>query len=210
MKVEIWSDIVCPFCYIGKRKFEIALEQFAGKEKVEIEWHSYQLDPNARREGENAYQSLAEKKGQSLEWSIKMHENVTQMAKSVGLEYNFDKAQVCNSFDAHRLIQFAKTKGKGDEAEERIFRAYFTEGKLISDHTTLRELATEIGLKNTDIDEVLKSDTFATEVERDCEEAYQIGVTGVPFFVFDRKYAVSGAQNPETFLEVLNKVAGQY
>jgi predicted DsbA family dithiol-disulfide isomerase len=128
-----------------------------------------------------------------------------EMAAGVGLHYNFEKAVVANSFDAHRLIQFAKKHGKGDAAEERLFKAYFEEGKNTADYTVLTQLSTEIGLNAEEVGAMLKSNAFATEVKQDIKEAEQIGVTGVPFFVIDRKYAVSGAQDSNVFLDSLNK-----
>lgn len=211
MKVEIWSDIMCPFCYIGKRKFEQALQKFDGSEDVSIEWHSFQLDPTMQSvPGKDVYSYLAERKGQSLDWSKQMHKQVADTAAAVGLTYNFDKAVIANSFDAHRLIQFAKTKGKGDEAEEKLFSAYFTEGKDMSNHAVLTALGEEIGLSSTDVGQLLNDDGYSEEVNADIEEAQQLGVTGVPFFVFDRKYAVAGAQAPEVFLQVLEKSFGEW
>lgn len=213
MKVEVWSDIMCPFCYIGKRHYESALGRFEGRNHVEIEWHSYQLDPTIPKNipaKENVYQYLAHKKGISYEQSAKMHDRVIEMAKNAGLDYRFDKAIVANSFDAHRLIQLAKTKGLGDAAEERLFRAYFTEGKDFGDHTTLVSIGKEIGLNEEEINSALVSETYAEKVEQDIQEAAEIGVQGVPFFVFDRKYAVSGAQPPEYFLQALNQSFGEW
>lgn len=206
MKVEIWSDIMCPFCYIGKRKFEHAMKDFSHSDQVEVIWHSYQLDPGISYEpGRDLYSYLAERKGQTLEWSKGVHQHVTNMAKEVGLTYDFDRAVIANSFDAHRLIQLSKKYDKGDEAEERLFRAYFTEGKNVSDHATLVELGAEIGLDREEISKTLASDAYAEAVDRDIKEAMQIGVQGVPFFVIDRKYGISGAQPSEAFLQTLEK-----
>lgn len=206
MKVEIWSDVMCPFCYIGKRKFEKALSQFENKDKVEIIWKSFQLNPDMKTDTtKNINQYLAEIKGWSLDYAKSMNNHVTQMALEVGLKYDFDKAVVANSFDAHRIIQLAKRNAKGDDMEERLFKAYFTEGKNIADHTTLVQLATEVGLNQQKVKEVLDSDTFAHDVEQDVYEAQQVGARGVPFFVIDRKYAVSGAQESSTFSQVLEK-----
>jgi predicted DsbA family dithiol-disulfide isomerase len=208
MTVDIWSDIMCPFCYIGKRNFEAALKQFPASQKVDIQWHSFQLDPTIASESgkkENVYQYLADKKGMSYDYSVKLHENLVKTAKKAGLEYRFDKAIVANSFDAHRLIQLAKTKGLGDQAEERLFRAYFTEGKDFGDHETLLEIGEEIGLGEEEIKNTLQSDDFAAKVERDIQEASNLGIGGVPFFVFNGEYAVSGAQPPEYFLKALNQ-----
>jgi predicted DsbA family dithiol-disulfide isomerase len=204
MKVEIWSDVMCPFCYIGKRKFEKALEQFEHKNEVIIEWKSFQLNPDMKTDaGKSINEYLAEIKGWTLERAKEVNAHVTGMAKEVGLNYNFDKAIVANSFDAHRLIQLAKQHNKGDMAEEHLFKAYFTDGKNIADHTVLTELGLQIGLSSDEIKKVLESDMFTDKVNKDIYEASQIGVRGVPFFVIDRKYAVSGAQNPETFLTAL-------
>jgi predicted DsbA family dithiol-disulfide isomerase len=208
MKVEVWSDIMCPFCYIGKRNYESALKQFGEREQVAIEWHSFQLDPTIPKNSpkkENVYQYLADKKGMSHEQSVKLHESVVETAKKAGLDYRFDRAIVANSFDAHRLIQLAKTKGLGDEAEERLFRAYFTEGKDFGDHDTLVSIGQEIGLTKEDVELALRNEDFAAKVEADIEEASEMGIRGVPFFVFDRKYAVSGAQPPEHFLQALKQ-----
>jgi len=208
MKVEIWSDIMCPFCYIGKRHFEAALKEFPHSDKLQIEWKSFQLDPTIPKMEErvDAYQYLADKKGMSLEQSKSLHQNVIQMAKNAGLEYNFDIAVVGNSKDAHRLIQFAKTKGLGDQAEEALFKAYFTDGKNMADMSDLIEIGNSIGLDVVELTSILDSDAFGYEMMQDIQEAQNIGVQGVPFFVFDRKYAVSGAQPVEAFLQTLEKV----
>lgn len=206
MKVEIWSDIMCPFCYIGKRHFEAALQQYAGAGEVEIEWHSFQLDPEIPRSGtgkKNVYEYLAERKGMSVADSEKMHEGVVRMAQKAGLTYNFNKAIVANSFDAHRLIQLAKEKGLGDAMEERLFAAYFTEGKDFGDHATLLALGKEVGLAENEMTAALASDDYAYKVNQDIQEAAELGIRGVPFFVFNRQYGVSGAQPVEVFVKTL-------
>ncbi len=208
MKVEIWSDIMCPFCYIGKRNFEAALNEFDAKNEIEIEWKSFQLDPTIPKMFEkkvSTYEYLAERKGMPVERSKEMHDNIVETARKVGLTYNFEKAVVANSFDAHKLIQLAKTKGLGDAAEESLFKAYFTDGKDMSDHSTLIQLGKEIGLNEEEIIAALVSEEFEAKVNFDVSEGSQLGVTGVPFFVFDRKYAVSGAQPIETFLNALKQ-----
>ncbi len=210
MKVEIWSDIMCPFCYIGKRHFEEALKQFGHKAEIIIEWKSFQLDPEIPKEREkveNVYEYLAKRKGISLDHSKKMHENVMKMAHAAGLEYHFDKAVVANSFDAHKLIQLAKEKGLGNEMEERLFKAYFTDGMDMGDPAVLIELGREIGLEGAEIKDVLASDEYGYKVKEDIWEAEQLGVKGVPFFVFDRKYAVSGAQPIEAFVQTMEKAS---
>lgn len=205
-KIEIWSDILCPFCYIGKRKLEKAVETFKGKEFLEIEWRSYQLDPDAASQpNTDVYDYLTQRKGQTRDWSIKMHEQVANTAKQEGLDYHFEKAIIANSYHAHRLIHLAKKYKLGDNAEETIFKAYFTEGKDIADKTTLIAIGKQIGLKENELKEVLNSDRFGTEVKADIEEAQNIGVRGVPFFVIDRAYAISGAQPVEVFTETLEK-----
>ena len=208
MKVEIWSDIMCPFCYIGKRNFEAALNEFSGKNEIEIEWKSFQLDPTIPRNFErkiSTYEYLAEKKGMSIEQSKQLHLNVIETAKKVGLTYDFEKSIVANSFDAHKLIQCAKAYGLGDAAEESLFKAYFSEGKDMSDHSTLISIGKKIGLEESEIISALSSEDFSQKVNADIKEANEIGVTGVPFFVFDRKYAVSGAQPKESFLNALQQ-----
>jgi predicted DsbA family dithiol-disulfide isomerase len=208
MKVEIWSDVVCPFCYIGKRKFENALKDFNHKDKVEVEWKSFQLDPESKYvPGKSVYEVLAGKYGRSVEWAKQANENMTRNGKEVGLEYNFDIAKPANTFDAHRLIHLASKHGKQDQAEEALFAAYFTEGKNISDLDTLVEIGTKkLGLDETEIRHMLTGTELTEEVRKDEYEAQVLGVRGVPFFVINRKYAVSGAQPTEVFKEVLEKV----
>jgi len=206
MKVEIWSDVVCPFCYIGKRKFETALAQFADKADIEIVWKSYQLQPDAPESiNQTTYELLAEKYGMSVELSMQRHHMVTQQAKEVGLDYRFDIAKPANTLKAHQLTKLAQTTGKQDDAEEALFKAYFTEGKNINDVTTLAEIGVEIGLEKSKVIDALEKQTFVNDVRTDIYEAQQVGVRGVPFFVFNRKYAVSGAQQPETFLGALQQ-----
>lgn len=208
MKIEIWSDIMCPFCYIGKRNFETALSQFVNKEQIEIEWKSFQLDPTipeVPKYQDNMYMFVADRKGFSYEQSKKMHQDLIQYAKSVGLEYNFDKALVTNSLKGHCLIQFAKTIGLGEKAEERLFYAYFTQGKNLSDVGTLIELGKEIGLTEIQVNEALTNSLYAQKVESDSKEAQTLGAKGVPFFVINRKYAIAGAQQPNEILKTLEK-----
>jgi predicted DsbA family dithiol-disulfide isomerase len=158
----------------------------------------------------NTIQHLAESKGWTMDYTKSTINYVVNMAKEVGLNYDFEHAVVANSFDAHRLIQFAKSKGKGDAAEERLFKAYFTEGKNTADHSVLLSIAKEIGLDEAEAKAVLESQQFADQVKHDIAESEQLGVTGVPFFVIDRKYAVSGAQDSQVFLDSLNKAWAQF
>ncbi|MFH6967436.1 DsbA family protein [Flavobacterium sp. FlaQc-28] len=206
MKIEIWSDIMCPFCYIGKRQLETALEQFPNDE-IEIEWKSFQLDPTIEpQSGKDVYTFLAERKGISVEQSIEMHKGVVERAKSVGLDYHFDKAIISNSLTTHRIIHLAKKNNLGDEMEEIFFKAYFTEGRDLNDTDTLIELGTKAGLNSDEVKEVVENeDLYLNDVHSDIHEANQIGVQGVPFFVFDRKYAVSGAQPVEAFVQTIKE-----
>ena len=211
MKIEIWSDVMCPFCYIGKRKFEMALSQFSEKDNVQLVWKSFQLSPEMKTDpNTNIHQFLAKHKGFSLQEAKEVNEHVTQLAKEVGLEYNFDKSIVANSFNAHRFTHYAKQNGKQNEAEEKLFKAYFTEGKNIDDYSTLILLGEEIGLDKTGLKSALENGMYADAVKADIQEAQQIGVRGVPFFVFDRKYAVSGAQNVQTFLQTLEQSVAEW
>jgi predicted DsbA family dithiol-disulfide isomerase len=211
MKIEIWSDIVCPFCYIGKRKFEKALSQFKDKDQIEIEWKSFQLSPDKKTESDKSvYQFLAEHKGLSLEVAKSMSAQVTNSARQVGLEYDFDKAIPANSFNAHRLLHLAKLHDLQDQAEEVLFKAYFTEGKNIDDIPTLVQFGTDLGLDATEVKNMLDSHQYASEVQQDIKEAQYLGLRSVPSFVFDRKALVAGAQDSQLFLEVLEKTFAEW
>jgi predicted DsbA family dithiol-disulfide isomerase len=206
MKVGIWSDVVCPFCHIGKRRFEDALNRFEFRDQVEVVWKSFLLNPDQiTRTDISLKEHLAESKGWSLEYTSQMQDYLVKMAADVGLHYDFDKAVAANSTDAHRLIQLAQKRGKGDEAEEALFRAYFTDGKNIADHAFLAELGECLGFEKSEVLEMLNTDAFWGEVQKDIYEARQIGVKGVPYFVFNDRYAVSGAQPADTFLGALNR-----
>lgn len=204
MKVEVWSDIMCPFCYIGKRNYDDAIQQFANKNEIEIVWKSFQLDPS-RSGREDVYEYLAERKGISREQAIMMQAQVTAMANEVGLEYHLDRTIMANTFKAHRLIQFAKEKGQSTIAEEALFSANFTEGQDIDDPIVLKRIAQKIGFSFTDVDEALTNQKYADLVTKDIHEAKQVGVTGVPFFIFNREYVINGARPPEVFLDILEK-----
>jgi predicted DsbA family dithiol-disulfide isomerase len=208
MKVEIWSDVMCPFCYIGKRKFEKALANFEHKYQVIVEWKSFQLNPNLETNpSKNTIEHLAESKGWTLDYTKQTTEHVSNIAKEQGLDFNFEKAVVANSFDAHRLLHLSKKHNLQNECEEKLFKAYFVEGKNTADHQVLTNIGLEIGLNQIDITELLKSNLYANEVNNDILQAQQIGVRGVPFFVFGNKYSVSGAQEPETFLGALKQAS---
>jgi predicted DsbA family dithiol-disulfide isomerase len=206
MKVEIWSDVMCPFCYIGKRRFERALAQFPQAEKVQIEWKSFQLDPESATDTSKNYaQVLAEKKNMPLPQVREMFANVAEMGRNEGLRLDFDKAVVANSLQAHRFTHLAKAHSKQNEAEELLFKAHFTDGKNIDDAEVLAQLGEEIGIGATAVRKMLASEAYISDVQRDQYEAYQIGVRGVPFFVFNDKYAISGAQESRVFLSALQQ-----
>lgn len=207
MKIEVWSDIMCPFCYIGKRNYEKALSEFKDADKIELVWKSFQLDPTipSTNVEQNTYVYLAQKKGWSMEQTIDMHNQITQTAKEAGLNYNFDQSKVANSFNSHLIIQFAKTKEWGDKAEEQFFKAYFTDGKDLNNTSDLTEVAKLIGLTDAEIENALTDEKFKQAVRADIQEASELGISGVPFFVMDRKYAVSGAQSPAIFFETITK-----
>lgn len=207
MKIEVWSDFVCPFCYIGKRRLESALNQFEYKDEVELIFRSFELDPNFKNKfDENIHEIIARKYGISIEQAKASNNQIVAQAKAIGLNYNFDDLIPTNTFDAHRLSHYAKTEGKANELAERILKAYFVDSLNISDHKTLAGLAGEVGLDSDEALKVLVSDKYGAEVRKDEENAARFGITGVPYFVFNDKYAVSGAQPPEAFLEVLEKV----
>lgn len=212
MKVEVWSDIMCPFCYIGKRNYEEALSKFKDAGHIEIVWKSFQLDPTVPQGKieQSTYEYLAARKGWSMKQCMEIHESVTQTAKKAGLTYNFDNAKVANSFNAHRIIQFAKTKGWGDQAEEQFFKAYFTDGKDLNDKNDLIAIGKLIGLTEDEIETALTDKTYEEAVKKDIQEAGELGIRGVPFFVMNRKYAVSGAQDPKVFLETLEKAFSEW
>jgi predicted DsbA family dithiol-disulfide isomerase len=206
MKVEIWSDISCPFCYIGKRKFETALARFNNADAIEIVWKSFELVPGFKTDpGKNMHQLLAELKGISLDQSVSISDVVAGSAKEVGLVYNFHKTVPANSFNAHRFSHLAKDHDLQDKAKESLFKAYFTDGKNIDTIATLAGLGEEIGLDPTEVTHVLESGRFAKEVNRDIHEAQILGITSVPTFVFGGKLTVSGAVESEAFLEILEE-----
>lgn len=206
MKVEIWSDVMCPFCYIGKRRFEKALQNFEYADEVEIVWRSFQLNPDLETNPDaNINEYLAEAKGWSVEQARQMNKRVTDMAAEEGLEYNMEQAVVANSYDAHRLVQFAKDRGKATEMEEALFKAYFSEGENTADHATLINLSEHIGIDPTEAKSILDDDKYANAVNHDLQLAQNINITGVPFFLFDRKFAVSGARETEVFLKALKQ-----
>jgi predicted DsbA family dithiol-disulfide isomerase len=206
VNVEIWSDIACPWCYVGKRRFEAALASFEHRDEVNVTWRSFELDPGApgEVEGERAA-NLAAKYGVSVERAREMEQSMTDTAAADGLTFRFDHARSGNTFDAHRLVHLAATHGKQDAMKERLFAAYLGEGELISDHDTLRRLATEVGLPADEVVDTLASDRFADEVRGDERTGSSLGIRGVPFFVIDRAMGASGAQPAEVLLDFLQQ-----
>ncbi len=206
MKIEVWSDVMCPFCYLGKRKFENALTQFADKEYIELEWKSFQLNPDlVTNPGISILQYLSEHKDISIEQAGQMHNHILQAGKAVGVEYHFDKVVVANTFRAQQLLKFALTQDKQSKIEELLFEAYFTKGENVDDIATLLRLAVEAGLNTAGLDTALENNVYAAQVQKDIAEASHLGIHGVPFFVFNRKLAVNGAQESSVFLETLRK-----
>ncbi|MEC2344795.1 DsbA family oxidoreductase [Paenibacillus barengoltzii] len=200
MKIEVWSDFGCPFCYIGKRRLERALESFSHRDEIELVYRSFELDPGAPKDTESSiHELLAVKYGLSLEQAKESNRNVAQQAQTEGLTYNFDTTIPTNTFDAHRLAHYAGEQGKAKEMTERLFRAYFTDSLHIGDRDTLVRLAEEVGLDGAAVREVLEQNTYADAVREDENEARRLGIRGVPFFVLRGKYAVSGAQPLEIF-----------
>lgn len=206
MKVEIWSDIACPWCYIGRRRFEKALNQFEYRDQVEVIWRSHQLDPNAPRNYDGSVNDLVmQRYGMSLKQVEASHAQITALAHAEGLDYHLDKAHPVNSFDAHRLIHLAAHHHLQSEMKERLQKAYFTDGHVISDHETLVQLAVEVGLDAAETRQVLVDGSYGAEVRADGRRAQMLGSNGVPFFLFDEKYAVEGAQPTELFLTALER-----
>ena len=211
MKIEIWSDVVCPFCYIGKRKMEKALQKFPFKEKVEIEWKSFQLNPDQQtKPGVSTLEDLSQSKGWSMEQTKQITSQVVGMAKMEGLTFDFDKAVVANTKNAHRLIHLAKEFGVQDAMKERLLKAYFTDGLNVDDTDTLIQLGKEVGVPEEKIKPMLESKQYEEAVDQDVYESRQIGVRGVPFFVLDRKFGISGAQPDEVFDQTLEKAWAEY
>jgi len=207
VEIEIWSDVVCPWCYIGKRNLEAALADFPHADQVTVEWRSFELDPSTPARVELSMDEVLERKyGMRPDEAATANRQMTGLAARVGLEYHLDRVQIGNTFDAHRVIHLAAGEGRGGAMKERLLHAYFTEGRAVSDHATLVELATEVGLDPERVARVLDTDEFADEVRADEQRAVELGSTGVPFFVFDGRFAVPGAQPPDVLLRLLQRV----
>ena len=206
MKVDIFSDIRCPFCYVGKKKFEKALDKFANSGDIEVVWHSYQLDPYLQTQPDrDPYDFFTESKGISLQQAKMMHEHAYNAGKEAGIDFNFDNQKVANSYKGHLLIQLAKQKGLANEMEEELFKEQFINAKNIDDENELISIGKNVGLSEDEVKNALNSEDLKNKISEDGFLSRQIGVRAVPFFVFNDKYVVSGAQSPEVFLEVLEK-----
>jgi predicted DsbA family dithiol-disulfide isomerase len=206
MKVEIWSDFVCPFCYLGKVKFEKALQEFSNKENVEVVFKSFELDPSASNMAEGSLsEMIAKKYGITIKQAEENNERITAEAREVGLIYNLGTATPVNTLNTHRLFQYARLLGKGEETISALFKAYFTDSKNLSDIYTLTQISKAVGLEESAVQDILNSDKYTDEVRKDEKEAEVIGVTGVPFFLIDNKYSISGAQPVEVFKDALKK-----
>ncbi len=210
MNIEVWSDVACPFCYIGKRNLEKAIEQLEIQDEVSVIWRSFQLDPSAELTTDKSiYELLATKYGKDIQWAKEMNQNIVKSAAEVGLAYDIDGIKPTNSFDAHRLIHLAKSEDKQDEMKEALLAAYFVEGKHTGDKKTLVEMAALVGLNAKRVEEVLNSNEYEDAVHADIAQAQQYGISGVPFFVINKKYGISGAQPISNFVETLSKVRSE-
>ncbi|MBD8389748.1 DsbA family oxidoreductase [Dysgonomonas sp. BGC7] len=213
MKIDIWSDIACPFCYIGKRKLEMALSRFPHKENVELVWHSYELDPRLPKQAlqESIYTYFARKYSMTEEEARENMDNTARLAKEVDLNYDFDKLIVANTSDALRLVKLAKEYGLATEAEEILFKSYFVEGKNISDLVVLSDLGSKIGLKESEIKEMLNSDKYLAEIKQDIEYSEnELQLEYIPFYVFNNKQIVQGSIAVENYLKVLHEAYSEW
>jgi predicted DsbA family dithiol-disulfide isomerase len=208
MQVEIWSDVICPWCYIGKRRFEMALANFAQKESVTVIWRSFELDPKSPQQYPVTLEEmLARKYNVSLQEAASMNARVSGLAQEIGLTYQLSKARPGNTFDAHRLLHFATSRQLGDKAAERIMQAYFSESLAVGDRAALAKLAAEFGIDESEALALLESDAYSSEVRADQARAAKYGISGVPFFVINETIGISGAQPVETFAQALEQAA---
>ncbi len=207
LRIDIWSDIACPWCYVGKRRLEKALADFPQRENVHIVWRAFELNPSAQRESNdgNYSERLAKKYGTSVRDAESMISRMTDTAKAEGLKFDFNAIRTGNTFDAHRLLHLALTHNLQNALKERLLQAYFSEGEAIGDCETLLRLAVDVGLEAEQVRKVLESNAFAKEVREDEAEAQELGIRGVPFFVLAERYAVSGAQPAEVLLQALEQ-----
>ena len=209
MEVEIWSDVACPWCYVGKRRMEAALERFEGRDGVTVTWRSFELDPQAPRDAEiDVATHLAQKYGMTREQALDSQRRLADLAAPDGLDLHLDRARPANTFDAHRLVHLAAEHGIAGPVKERLMRAYHSEGEAVGDPATLARLATETGLAADEVADVLAGDRFGDAVRADEREAASLGIDAVPYFVVDRRFAARGAQAPDALLELLRRAAG--
>jgi predicted DsbA family dithiol-disulfide isomerase len=206
IQVEIWSDVVCPFCFIGKKNFEAALKKYSGSEKIEVVWRSFELDPKAQKSQQiKIHDLIAKKYGRTAEWAQENNERLTAQGKTIGIDFDFNSIIPTNSFDAHRLMHFARAENKENEVAQLLFGAYFSQGQDIAQALVLADIVVKVGLNVDNWNQILQGQDFANEVRNEESQAQELGISGVPAFVFNRKYLVSGAQPVEAFLEVLNE-----
>ncbi len=206
MQIEIWSDVICPWCYIGKRRFEQALAQCGQRKDIDIIWRSFELDPNAPQQHPGTLNELlARKYGVSAQQAAEMNARVSGVAQQVGLEYRLANARPGNTLAAHRVLHFAAARQQGELALERIMHAYFCESLPVGDHPALAQLAPQFGIAENEVLTMLASDDYLSEVRADESRAAELGITGVPFFLFDGKTGISGAQPVEAFTEILKQ-----
>lgn len=208
MQIDVWSDIACPWCYVGKRRLERALQEFPHADRVKVVWHAFELDPAAPPERDASISHaarLAKKYGMSVEQAQRRTDQLSETARGEGLSFDFEHIRSGNMFDAHRLVHLARERGVQGAVKERFLKAYLEEGALMSDHPTLVRLATSAGLEEREVTDVLSSDRFAAAVRADEAQAHELGINGVPCFVLDGRFAVSGAQSPEILLSALHQ-----
>ena len=205
MTIEIWSDVVCSWCYIGKRHLERALETFPQRDQVALRWRSFELDPGIAVDAGTADEELARRRGISLEEARAMHEQTERQGAELGIAFDFQHAGRGNTFDAHRVLQMAAERGVQEAVNERLMATYFCEGGAIGDRATLAAAAAAAGLDRDQVAAMLESDQYGADVRRDEQEAAVLGINGVPFFVIDRRYGLSGAQPAEVLLQVLEQ-----
>lgn len=207
MKIEIWSDIACPYCYLGKRRLDMAMEELAFSDEIEVVWRSFELDPNAKDSYEESkYELLAEKYDQSKEWAELLCESLTAQGKEIGVDFDFDNNKVTNTLDAHRLIQLAKAQGLSSELKEELLKQFFSNGKLMSDQSVLKESALTVGLDKASIEHLFASEDFIADVREEEKMAEEIGIQSVPFFIIDEAYGMEGAQPIEHIKTMLTDI----
>jgi len=211
LQLDIWSDMLCPFCFIGKRNLDEALARFEHKDDIQIQWHSFQLAPYLQYDATiDAHQALANHKNMDYLQAKQLNEQVAQMAKHAGITFNLDQMKWANSYDAHRVLQFAKSKELTHALEDCLFEAVFVKGENISDKSTLLTLAVEVGLPIEEMEQLLYSDAYGEAVNQDIQLGGQYGLRGVPFFVAFNSISFSGALPPETFLEALRDIHSKW